>query len=43
MCLMTFVSTSVNLTCLTCVLLETLHVHTHINVYLLCFSAMMTK
>ena len=35
MCLMTFVRTSVNLTCLTCVLLETMYVHTHTNVYLL--------
>ena len=43
MCLMTFVCTSVNLTCLTCVLLETMYAHTHINVYLLCFDAMMTK
>ena len=43
MCLTTFVCTSVNLTWLTCVLLETMYAHTHISVYLLCFSAMITK
>ena len=43
MCSMTFVCTSVNLTCLTCVLLETMYAHTHINVYLQCFNTMMTK
>ena len=49
--LMTFVCTSVNLTCLTCVLLETMYAnthtnvyaHTHTNVYLRCSNAMMTK
>ena len=43
MWLLTFVCTSVNVTCLTCVLLETMYAHTHTNVYLPCFNAMMTK
>ena len=41
MCFMTFACTSVNLTCFACVLLESMYVHTHTNVYFLCFNAMM--
>ena len=43
MCLMTFVDKSVNLTCLTCVLFETMYAHTDLNVYLRRFNAIMTK
>ena len=43
MCLITVVCTSVNLTCLTCVLLETMYAQTQINVHLLYCNAMMTK
>ena len=39
----TFVRTSVNLTCLPCIVLETMYVHTHTNVYPLCFNATMTE
>ena len=28
---------------LACALIETVYAHTHINVYLLCFNAMVTK
>ena len=43
MCLITFDCTNMNLTCLTCVLLETMYAHIHTNVYLLCFNALMKK
>ena len=36
MYLMTFVCTSVNLTCLPCVLLETMYAHTHTQMFIFC-------
>ena len=41
--LMQFVCTSVNLTCLPCVLFDTIYVHTHKKKILLFFTAMTTE